>query len=87
VLEGEGTTDVAARRAAFSGQPLQEPLDQYLRKVRSDSWQLTDADVQRLRSAGMAEDAIFELTIATAIGAAEQGLQAGLLALGETAGD
>ena len=87
MLEGEGTTDVAARRAAFSGQPLQEPLDQYLRKVRSDSWQLTDADVQRLRSAGMAEDAIFELTIATAIGAAEQGLQAGLLALGETAGD
>src|SRR6266540_3966695 len=86
VLEGKGTTDVAARRAAFSGQPLQEPLDQYLRKVRSASYQLTDADIQRLRSAGVAEDAIFELTIADALGAAERGLRVGLMALGETAG-
>ncbi len=86
MLEGKGTTDVAARRAAFSGQPLQEPLDQYLRKVRSASYQLTDADIQRLRSAGVAEDAIFELTIADALGAAERGLRVGLMALGETAG-
>lgn len=86
MLQGTGTTDPAARRAAFSGQPLQEPLDPYLRKVRGASYQLTDADVERLRSAGVAEDAIFELTIAAALGAAERGLQAGLLALGETAG-
>jgi hypothetical protein len=86
VLQATGTTDPATRRAAFSGQPLQEPLDQYLRKVRSASWQLTDADVERLRSAGVAEDAIFELTIAAAMGAAERGLQAGLAALGETGG-
>ncbi len=86
MLQGTGTADPAARRAAFAGQPLQEPLDQYLRKVRGASYQLTDADVERLRSAGVAEDAIFELTIAAALGAAERGLQAGLLALGETAG-
>jgi len=64
VLEGKGTTDVATRQAAFSGQPLKEPLDQYLRKVRGASYQLTDADVERLRTAGVTEDAIFELTIA-----------------------
>lgn len=86
VREGKGTTDVARRQAAFSGQPLQEPLDLYLRKVRSASYQLTDADVERLRSAGVAEDTIFELTIAAALGAAERGLRAGLLALGETDG-
>ena len=86
VLEGPGTTDVATRQAAFSGQPLTEPLDPYLRKVRSASYQLTDTDVQRLRSAGVAEDAIFELTIAAALGAAERGLRAGLIALGETDG-
>ncbi len=77
---------MATRRAAFSGQPLPEPLDQYLRKVRSASYQLTDADVERLRSAGVTEDAIFELTIAATLGAAERGLRAGLLALGDTAG-
>jgi hypothetical protein len=77
---------MAARRAAFSGQPLPEPLDQYLRKVRGASYQLTDADVERLRAAGVAEDAIFELTIAAALGAAERGLRAGLAALGETDG-
>jgi hypothetical protein len=86
VLQGTGTTDTATRRAAFSGRPLEEQLDQYLRKVRGASYQLTDADIQRLRSAGVAEDAIFELTIAAALGAAARGLQAGLLALGEAAG-
>ena len=43
-------------------------------------------DIQRLRSAGVTQDAIFELTIAAALDAAERGLRAGLLALGETAG-
>jgi alkylhydroperoxidase family enzyme len=81
VLEGRGTTDTAQRRAAFLGQRLPQPLDQYVTKVRDASYRITDADVERLRSAGFSEDAIFEITIAAAMGAAQRGLQAGLLAL------
>jgi hypothetical protein len=86
VLEGDGTTDPAVRRAAFEGQPLPHPLDQYVRKVREASYRVTDADIERVRSAGFSEDAIFELTIAAAMGAAQRGLRAGLLALDESEG-
>jgi alkylhydroperoxidase family enzyme len=86
VVDGNGTTDPAVRRAAFDGQAAPQPLDDYVGKVREASYRVTDADIERLRSAGFSEDAIFELTIAAAMGAAQRGLRAGLLALGESEG-
>jgi alkylhydroperoxidase family enzyme len=86
VLEGKGVADRSARQAAFSGEPLPAPLDDYLKKVRDDSHQVTDDDFARLRAAGFSEDEIFELTIAAAVGAAERGLQAGLAVLRESGG-
>ena len=46
--------------------------------VRDQSFRITEGAVDDLRSAGLSEDAIFELTVAAAIGAADRQLRAGL---------
>jgi hypothetical protein len=38
--------------------------------VRRHAYKVTDADVDALHTAGWSDDAIFELTVATALGAA-----------------
>jgi alkylhydroperoxidase family enzyme len=42
-------------------------LEAYLAKVRTAAYQVTDADVQALKDAGVSEDEIFEQTVAAAI--------------------
>jgi hypothetical protein len=42
-------------------------LTAYLEKVRSRAYEVTDADVESLKEAGVSEDEIFEQTIGTAI--------------------
>ena len=42
-------------------------LDAYLHKVRAAAYEVTDADVQALKDAGVTEDEIFEQTVAAAI--------------------
>jgi alkylhydroperoxidase family enzyme len=92
VLAGPGTTDVALRRAvearaaADGGRPgeaaaLPPELVDYVDKVSRHAWQVTDEDVARLQRAGYSEDAIFELTLAAALGAAMGRLERGLAAL------
>jgi alkylhydroperoxidase family enzyme len=46
------------------------------------AYKVVDADIDRLRDAGYTEDAIFELTLAAALGAAQARLEAGLAAMG-----
>jgi alkylhydroperoxidase family enzyme len=54
------------RRLAPSTAP--DPrLASYLEKVRERAYAVTDADVERLKDAGVSEDEIFEQTVATAI--------------------
>ena len=48
--------------------PSDPRLAAYLAKVRDQAFAVTDADVQELKDAGVAEDAIFEQTVAVAIG-------------------
>ena len=43
-------------------------IEQYLEKVRTGAYAITDADVQALKDAGLSEDEIFELTVAAAVG-------------------
>jgi alkylhydroperoxidase family enzyme len=78
-------TEPAMRSAvaggADSGAELPESVREYGAMVRDESYRVTDAVVQRLRAAGWSEDAVFELTIAAAIGAADRGLAAGLEAV------
>jgi len=81
VLTSPGTTDPALRGAAYRGDAVPGLLAGYLMKVRTQSYRVTDDDVNRMLTAGYSEDAVFELTIATALGAAHRQLEAGLRAL------
>lgn len=66
VLENPGHTDPALRQAAFAGTPL-PGWGNYVELVRTASHRITDADVAALDHS---EDAIFEITVAAAVGAA-----------------
>ena len=52
--------------ASSVGEPPAE-LAAYLAKVREQAYTVTDADVEALKAAGIAEDTIFEQTVAAAI--------------------
>jgi alkylhydroperoxidase family enzyme len=60
---------------------LRDELVLYVEKVAKHAYKVVDADIERLRKAGYSEDAIFELTLATALGAARARLDRGLAAL------
>ena len=60
-----------------------DELAPYLDKVTRHAYKVTDDDVARLRAAGYDEDAIFEATLAAALGAARLRLRNGLAALEE----
>jgi hypothetical protein len=61
---------------------LPDDLRPYVEKVARHAYKVVDADIDRLRDAGWSEDAIFELTLAAALGAAQARLEAGLAAMG-----
>jgi hypothetical protein len=86
VFESRGSTEPAVRDAAgsgasISGGQLPEPLGSYAAKVRDQSYRITDTDFAGLTTAGQSDDAIFEITIAAAVGAALQRLDAGMRAV------
>ena len=87
VARSAGDSEPAAREAALSGEAAEGVLGRYLELVRRNAYRITDADIAALRAEGLSEDAIFELTVATAVGAAERRLAAGLAALGIGAGE
>lgn len=70
VLGGRGRLDPDIRRTAFEGGPLPAPLEAYAAKVRTAAYKVVDGDVEAMRAAGWSEEQIFELTVATALGAA-----------------
>ena len=77
---------VEQHAAALGGRPgdvaeLPDDLRPYVEKVARHAYQVGDADVDRLREAGYSEDAIFELTLAAALGAARARWTAGLAAM------
>ena len=67
-----------ARRAAFAGRVDDPAVAHYVDAVRRHAYRVSDEDVERLRGAGLDDDAIFELTVAAALGAAAQRLEVGL---------
>jgi len=81
VLETAGATDRAAREAAFRASNVPAPWAAFVATVHEASHRVTDADVHALTSAGHSEDAVFEMTLAAALGAATARLEAGLRAL------
>jgi alkylhydroperoxidase family enzyme len=86
ILETPGDADLELRSAvaayaAGEDATIPDDLRPYVDKVAQNAYKVTDDDVDRLREAGYSEDAIFELTLAAALGAARARLDAGLAAL------
>ena len=54
-------------RAVVAATTPDPALAEYLGKVRTRAWTITDDEVQALKDAGIAEDTIFEQTVAVAV--------------------
>ena len=78
VLTTEGTTSPDARQAAFRGVGVEGLWTSYVAMVRDASYRITDSDVDYLLVGGCTEDAVLEMTLAAALGAASHRLDAGL---------
>jgi len=77
--------DDVIRRLRDASQPDREQPEAaraYVENVRRHAWRVTDADVEALRAAGLSEDEIFEATVAAAVSAGLERLDAGLRTLG-----
>lgn len=82
VFEGPGQTEPAIRRAARTRTEVPPALAAYVDKVARWAYKVTDEDIAALRAAGYSEDQIFEVTVATAVGAGLDRLDAALRAMG-----
>jgi hypothetical protein len=69
VAEAPGKLSPLIRTAALSGSAVPTVAQTYTDKVRRHAYKVTDRDVEHLRAAQWSEDDIFELTVATALGA------------------
>ncbi|HET6686128.1 MAG TPA: hypothetical protein VFH02_06335 [Jiangellaceae bacterium] len=83
VLDSPGATTPAVRREARDGHASDEVFGPYLAKVRQHAYRVVDADVEALTTKGLSDDAIFEVTVAAALGEAERRLETGLSLLGQ----
>jgi alkylhydroperoxidase family enzyme len=68
----------ALRAAARPERPAPPEFATYLEKVRLHAYKVTDRDVEELKAAGFSEDEIFEQTVAAAVAAGLERLDAGL---------
>ncbi len=68
-------------RGERGGDSVPAPLAGYVDKVALHAYKVTDGDVAALQHAGHADDALFEVTVSAALGAALGRLERGLAAL------
>ena len=89
VLTSAGATSPDLRHAVFErgkhpGGPagaVPEELTGYVDTVARHAYKVSDADVAKLKQAGHSDDALFEITVVAAVGAAMHRLERGLAAL------
>jgi len=74
-----GPQSPANRPAALEALPTH--IAAVVDKVHRHAYKLTDDDVQAALAAGVTQEALFELIVVAAVGAATQRLEAGLSAL------
>ena len=72
---------VLARAAGTGGEDLPAELAAYVDTVAQHAYRVTDEHVGRLQQAGHSDDALFEMTVAAALGAALGRLERGMAAL------
>jgi len=87
VFGPQAQTAPEMRRAAAEQRlnDLPNDLRGYVATVAKHAYRVTDDDVAALRKAGYSEDQIFEITAATALGAALTRLETGMRVLKESA--
>jgi alkylhydroperoxidase family enzyme len=76
--------DAAIDRLGEAARPehaVPPELAPYLEKVRRDATSVVDADIEGLLAAGLSEDEVFEQTVAVAVEAGLERLEAGLRVL------
>jgi len=89
VLNGRGDTPASLRRAVLeraqeargARDGLPPAIAQYVDAVARQAYKVTDADVAALQHGGNSDDALFEITVAAAVGAALHRLDRGMAAL------
>jgi hypothetical protein len=64
-----GELDQATRRAAVGGGPVPDVVTALVEKIREHAYKVTDGDIQAVLEAGWTEGQVFELAVATAVGA------------------
>ena len=83
VFESPGATEPGVRQAIYRGAAQDGPIGAYVEQIRTQSYRISDEDVQRLLESGLSQDAVFELTVVAALGAAAERLDAGMRAMRE----
>jgi len=89
VLNGPGDTPETLRRAILeharetpgARSSLPGSLTRYVDTVARHAYSVTDEDVAALQQAGQSDNAVFEITVAAAVGAALHRLDRGMTAL------
>lgn len=81
VTRGPGVLAPGFRETLAVHGTVPPELTAYIDMVRNEAYRITDADVEALRAAGCSDEEIFELTVATAVGAGLKRFDAGLAAL------
>jgi hypothetical protein len=82
VLRGAATLPPEFRQAAASRGAAGSPAaTEWVKKIHDHAYRATDEDVARLKEGGLDDDAIFELTVAAAVGAASLRMDCALRAL------
>lgn len=80
-LENPGVTSPALRKAASRGEDVPAELATYVDKMARHAYKITDEDLAALAAAGHDDDAIFEISLAVAVGAGMRRIDAGMAAL------
>ncbi len=82
-LRGPGVTRVAEREAAAGAglEGVPQAFRGVVEKIRRFAYKVTDDDIAGLRAAGLSEDAIYELTVAAALGVSKRRLDAAMEAI------
>ena len=86
ILDGDGKSSPAQRKAAFNNTGLVGPLGTLIDKVATHANTVTDENLAAVGAAGLSEDQIFEIVVCAAIGQASRQYDAALTALDAAAG-
>jgi len=81
ILEGNGKTSPADRRAAFNNSRFAAPLGTLVDKVAGQAYRVTDEDINAVKLSGLSEDQIFEIVVCAAVGQATRQYDAALATL------